>query len=348
VRAALVVAALAAQAHAAFTFHDPRIDEASGLGLGHRSPGVAYVQNDSGDANRFFAVNLRTGRTAATITVRGATNVDWEDLAVAPDADGVWSVWLADIGDNGAGRGEVDVYRVPEPKVAAAASNVSITTPPASVWRLRYPDGPVNAESFAVTPAGVGYIVTKVTSGRSAVYRLPAQPDPDHVQTLTRVARVRFPSTLAYGREATGAAISADGRWLAVRTYLDAYFWRLRGGNVPAALAARPTEVGLPLQLQGEGIALAPGRFYLDTEGRHSAVQVVPYAPLKPPPPPSSSEPDPSRATVTFSKPAPSSPAPAVPGRGDGWVGKWVLAVLAIAALAAAVEYRRRGGRRDG
>jgi hypothetical protein len=338
--------------HVVFTIRDPRVDEASGIALGVVSPGVAYIQNDSGDTNRFFAVDARTGSTAATITVRGARNVDWEDIAVAPSPSGVPSVWLADIGDNDATRGEVEVYRVAEPTVRASARDVSITTRRADVWRLSYPTGPVNAESFAVTPTGVGYLVTKSVSGRSVVYQLPPRPDRHAVQQLTRVAPVRFTSPLSFGRLATGATISADGRWLAIRTYLAAYLWPLPGGGVAAALAHRGRDVHLPLELQGEGIAFGGDRIYIDSEGRHGPVYALRYPALAPRPPSSSSAPPPSAPPSATSGTTASPPirAHSTAARGDssnrhpGWVGEWVVAIGAIAVLGAAVEYRRRRG----
>lgn len=355
---ALPAAAAAPSFHIAFSFRDPRIVEASGIGLGVTSPGVAYVQNDSGDTNRFFAVNLRTGATAATVTVRGAHNVDWEDLAVAPSPAGVSSVWLADIGDNEATRSEVDVYRVPEPHVTASARNRSVTTRRAAEWRFRYSSGPANAESLAVTPAGVGYVVTKSPSGRSVVYRLPRRPDRHRVRTLHPIARVRFRDPIVYGRLATGAAISADGRWLVIRTYLAAYLWPLQRGDVPAALAAHPREIALPLELQGEGIAFDGDRIWVDSEGRHGPVYVGRFPLLAPPTPPSTPQStSPSTAASTpaaarASRPAgTASPAPRTrPVQQSKRNADWLAAVAAIAVLGAAVEYRRRRSRppRDG
>ena len=151
----------------------PAIDEASGIASGIRAQHTFYVQNDSGDSARFFAVDSRTGQLRATFRVPGATNHDWEDLAVAPDAGGTPSVWLADTGDNDAERSEVQLYRVDE---APAVRGVHDTAPP-DVWRLRYPTGPVDAESLFVTPHGRAYLVTKVTTGRSTVYAVPPRPD---------------------------------------------------------------------------------------------------------------------------------------------------------------------------
>jgi hypothetical protein len=169
-----------------FLIADPRINEASGIAASIVDPRVVYVQNDSGDAPRFFALDARTGRTVAMHPVPGATNVDWEDLAVARDRRGVASVWLADIGDNDARRADVCIYRVDEPRPGTAVGRPE-------VWRLRYPDGPHDAESLAVAPGGAAFIVTKSLLGSSAVYTVPARPG--GVQTLRKIGEIRFALT---------------------------------------------------------------------------------------------------------------------------------------------------------
>ena len=266
-----------------FRFADSRIDEASGIGVGIASPGVVYVQNDSGDSARFFAVDESTGATLAVYSVPGAQNVDWEDLAVARDARGVPSVWLADIGDNDAVRQEVRIYRVDEPVVDRHRAGLQLTTAEPSVWRLRYPDAPADAEALAVAPGGAGYVVTKSFFGESAVYAVPATSDPARVQTLRRVAAIRFSMTGTPGGPsavgqltATGAAISADGRVLAVRTYTDAYLWLVSGGDILAALHGSPVRLALPEQRQGEGVAVQGSTLLVDCEGVGSTVYAVP------------------------------------------------------------------------
>jgi hypothetical protein len=287
---ALVVAASLAATPAGgvmlFRLKDPRLIEASGIGVGIRSPGVFYVQNDSGDSARFFALSRRTGRVVARIRVRGARNVDWEDLAVARDAAGRPSVWLADIGDNGHNRAQVQVYRVAEPTVRVGPEH-DFTVPARQVWHLRYPRGRPDAESLVVAPGGRPYIITKALTGVSAVYRVPARPAA-RVQTLTRVGTVRFP--LASGNAgpagpfgsllATGAALSPDGRTLVIRTYSQAYFWPVSGTGVPGALLRRPVRVALPTQPQGEGITFAGGRVVIDSERVGSPVWSVPVPAL--------------------------------------------------------------------
>ncbi|MBE7189261.1 hypothetical protein [Jatrophihabitans endophyticus] len=354
-----------AQPHVLFHLQDPRIDEASGLGVGMRSKGIDYVENDSGDTNRFFALDARTGATAAVVTVPDATNVDWEDLQVAPDAAGTPSVWLADIGDNDSERAEVQVYRVPEPHVRTSDRDVAITSARPAVWRLRYPDGPTDAESLAVTPAGRAYVVTKNVFGQSAVYAVPARPDAHRVRTLTRVGTIRFaptPGSSPVGAAgsvlATSAAISRNGLLLAVRTYVYADVWRLHphgaSDGVAAALRGSPTRVKLPRQRQGEGLAIAGGRLLLDSEGVGSAVKSVrlpaglrglAHAPISSVASPVTTA---APATATPATTAPDSPTPTrspSTSHGSKYGG---LSVLVVVVLLGAVLLLGRRARRYG
>jgi len=345
-----VVAAVAAPAPA-FRFADPRIAEASGIAAGLRSPGVVYVQNDSGDTNRFFDVDTRTGLTAAMVVVPGATNVDWEDLAVARDARGVARLWLADTGENDAARSEVRVYRVREPRVAGSDRGRALVSDRPAVWRLRYPDGPVDAEGLAVAPGGAAYVVTKSPFGRSTVYRLPARPDPQHVQPLQRVAAVALvphgvanPFGVAGELAVTGAAFSPDGRRFAIRTYAEAYVWTVGPGGLAATLRTDPLRIALPAQPQGEGVAFAGDRHLIvDSEGRHSAVFSVPLPAL--PAPSASLPPPPSRSSSAPRSSPVSAATPRRPGSADRTL--WFVAVATgAAALAAAALLWARSSRR--
>jgi hypothetical protein len=336
----LNAAATAAKPHPLFHLTNPEIDEASGIAAGIASPGVVYVQNDSGDEARFFALDGRTGRTLATYSVPDATNVDWEDLAVAPDAQGVPSIWLADIGDNTAVRSEVRIYRVDEPHVDRTGTGGTTATSAPQVWRLRYPDGPRDAESLAVSPAGAAVIVSKSLSGASQVFAVPARPDADRVQTVRALGSIRFTFTGTPGGPnlfgqltATGAALSRKGTLLAVRTYTDAYVWRVRNRTLAAAIRTAPVRIALPAQDQGEGIAFDGDRLIIDSEGVDSTVYAValPAALTRPAPPPSSAR----RSSASTASSA--SSASSADSDSAGLSTRWVQAgagVLVVAVLA--------------
>lgn len=266
-----------------FDLHDHRIDEASGIGVGIRSPGVVYVQNDSGDSARFFAVDRHTGRTLAVYTVPGAVNIDWEDLAVARDARGVASIWLADTGDNNARRQDVRIYRVDEPAMSAGLGSVTQRTGRPDVWRLRYPGGPVNVEALAVAPGGAMTLATKSPIGDTVVFSVPSRPDAAAVRPVRRIGSFQVPTAdgpfgggSLLGLLVTGAAISPGGDRYVLRTYDHAYVWTIKSGDVAAALHIGPVRIALPAQPQGEGVTFDGTRLLIDSEGVGSPVWSVP------------------------------------------------------------------------
>jgi hypothetical protein len=240
----------------------PEATELSGLAVSAAQRGVLWSHNDSGDRARLFA--LRTdGSLIASLDVPGAEAVDWEDIAVGPGGD----LLVADIGDNQARRASVDVYRIPEPRLAAGPA----TTAPATRLRLTYPDGAHDAETLlADRRTGELVIVTKAFSGRSGVYtaRVPARGVPA-TATLRRAGSVE----LGLGGLATAGDVSADGRTVAIRTYTALFAWARRPGRSLAATLtrARPCtgQVGLGAEGQGEALALSrDGRsFFTIPEG---------------------------------------------------------------------------------
>jgi hypothetical protein len=238
--AAVVLAALAALGYLVLPLDDPRLTEASGLvDLG----AVMVTANDSGNAPLLFVVDARTGHTRRTIRY-AATNTDTEALAPA----GPRAVWVGDIGDNLARRPEVVVHRVP-------LDGGRIVT-----YRLRYADGPRDAESLFVVHDRL-YVVSKVFLAPGAFYAAPARLHTDRVNVLRRVAT--GPPT------ATDAAAFPDGRHVLVRDYRAATLYAVPSFR---ALGSFP----LPAQRQGEGISIGPGdRIRVSSEGVHSAVREV-------------------------------------------------------------------------
>ena len=268
----------------AFTFTDPRIEESSGLASSSTTDGVVFTHNDSGDEARFFAVDAR-GRTLTTYVLPGVRARDWEDLARGPDEQGRSSLWLGDIGDNNASRDNgILVHRVREP-VPGAQERVTTEAP--TSFRLRYPDGPGDAEGLVVHPTtGRLYVFSKPLAGPSQVYRAPERLDPAGPNRLERIGEVSPRPTGTGGGPGIGglaqllvtaADISPDGQRLAVRTYTDVYEFALPGGDLEAGLATDPVVSPLPSTRQGEGLAYSrDGRSLLvSTEGRGSPVHRV-------------------------------------------------------------------------
>ncbi len=83
---------------------DTEVFETSGL---EKVNGKFYTHNDGGNSNLLYEINTSTGDVIRTITVNGAANVDWEDLA----SDATY-LYIADIGNNGGDRDDLIIYKI--------------------------------------------------------------------------------------------------------------------------------------------------------------------------------------------------------------------------------------------
>ena len=244
---------------------DDSLTEASALTPSRRTAGLYWSLNDSGHEAMLFAVGS-DGAARGRVQLTGAPNRDWEALASGPCPAGD-CLYVGDIGDNDGKRAEVQLYRVveqtPEPSTTVAAE----------LLRVRYPDGPGDAEAMWVAPDTSVWIITKRprrdASGQWTpvrVYRVPPsawrgpQPvDATFEGTLPIVPRPRESWTWI-----TDAALSppdsSGNRRLAVRTYervhmLDADALTGRPGGL-----RRTCALGVLDEAQGEGVAWRDAR----------------------------------------------------------------------------------------
>ena len=245
---------------------DGAIGESSGLAASRRNPGLLWTHNDSDDAPLLYCFDLK-GASCGTWRVTGAEAFDWEDMAAGPGPRaGEPYLYVGDIGDNIDQRSEIVVYRTPEPEAPTTPSPAA--TAPAEALRLRYPDGPHNAEALLVHPTtGDVYVVTKDAQA-AGVYKATAPLQPSRVATLARVGTIRLGSGTRGLEQVTGGDISPDGRRVAVSTYSQGYELEL-----PQDAAAfddiwgrAPVPVALGQRIQGESVAYRlDGRALLTT-----------------------------------------------------------------------------------
>lgn len=268
-RALLLVAALFARAAAAepaleALILDPELAEISGMAHSQRRDDLLWVVNDSYNPNRIHALG-RDGRVAASYTVEGAQNTDWEDLTSFV-LDGKPYLAIADTGDNGGVRQWIELIVVEEPRVRDGTFRGSVR--PAWRVRIRWPDGPRDCEAVAVdaarrevllmskkrVPAQLFRVALQPTRGRRAL--LAAQiavagtiPQPDDRELSLH------PQSGRYRAHVTSMAMAPDGSALVVLTYRDAYRYERRGDESWAgALRRQPTALGLPPLIQAESI----------------------------------------------------------------------------------------------
>ncbi|MFF9626271.1 WD40 repeat domain-containing protein [Streptomyces griseosporeus] len=247
-------AASAAGGDEGFTIKDPRITESSGLAASRLHPGVFWTHNDSDDGPYLYAVDGATGRTLATLTLKGIGSPrDVEAISIGPDN----RIYVGDIGDNFGGRWPyVWIYELPEPKQLKDA------TVRATQYVVKYADGPRDAESLVVHPkTGRVYIVDKNEDG-GHLYEGPARLSASRANVFRPVAAVDL--------WATDAALSPDGERLAVRGYFGGILYDFHGGRIQ-----RVQQLDVPFQRQGESVTYSADgtKLLYGSEGAESDVE---------------------------------------------------------------------------
>lgn len=199
------------------------VSESSGLAASHRTPGILWTHNDSGDTARLFA--LRADGTLVTeVRLPGIAAEDWEDMAIGPcePQSSRSCVFVGDIGDNARARAHVTIHRFEEPALGPNPPPL-LEVQQVATLRLRYPEGPRDAEALLAHPlTGDLYIVEKSDEGRSNVYRLPLAFD-GQMHDAELVTTLQFDNAIRFGRTITAGDFAPGGNELTLRTYLNLY-----------------------------------------------------------------------------------------------------------------------------
>lgn len=242
--------------------HELAVSEISGLAVGRRDPDRLWAVNDSDHPSSLEALD-RQGTHLGTVDIKGARNIDWEDLN-ALTWRGRDYLLIADIGDNGGLRPYLTFYLVAEPEVASGEVEL------AGRLDFRYADGPHDAEAVFVDEQARSIFIIAKRQVPAALYTLPLRwfdkSKTVHVarklgrfDTIPRASADDLKSMPRFARyfgQATSAVADPQGRFIAVLTYRDAHFYRRRG-NEPwlDTLAREPTPFGLPFLPQAEAMA---------------------------------------------------------------------------------------------
>lgn len=181
----------------AYTVKAPAIAESSGLQHWH---GLWWTHNDSGAEPTLYADDSLDFDSPLTLTLPGARNVDWEELALL-DGDLI----VCDIGDNNRKRNDLTLYRV---QYDAAKSTARV----AATYSIAYPDGKHDAEA-AFGHEGALYIISKQRGeGFTGLYRF-ADLKAGETNTGTLVSK------LALGDKTMATAADFDGEHVVILSY---------------------------------------------------------------------------------------------------------------------------------
>jgi hypothetical protein len=237
--AAVVAQAGSSELHEAGRLSNPAIKEASALEASLRFPGVYWTVSDSGNPANLYAIDRR-GKVLATYSVAGAVNLDWECLAI--DASG--RLYICDVGNNEIRdkprlpQRWVYVMQEPDPRETEGADpSTARPLPLERTILVRYPGAPFDVEAAWALGDSL-YFVSK-SKENSAVFRLSmaGAPNADGGELATTLEKVHDLPGL---NRATGAALSPDGRCVAVCTYDDVCIYDVAPGDSFALAGNRP------------------------------------------------------------------------------------------------------------
>jgi hypothetical protein len=261
---------------------DVKTDESSGLAASRTRPGVFFTHDDSGGEARVEAFTPTIEED--TNSIEDVTFIDWEDMAAAPcpDDPALHCLYIGDIGDNLRLRPFITVHVIREPARNADAAHVA-------TWHLRYPEGPQDSESLLVHPkTGQLTLITKSEDGVCGVYDAPmgelrdlsgVELTTDDIPLLERQGTLVIDGDSNSDRMTTGAAYTADGTALVVRTYGQVLVWRTPTCEPGAWFSGAPLQLIAPPDGQGEAVTFdLEGKLWTTSEGEPMPLTALPCA----------------------------------------------------------------------
>ncbi|WP_367870503.1 hypothetical protein [Luteolibacter sp. Populi] len=235
--------------------------EASGMAASTKDANLLWLINDSGSPSDLFLTGS-DGSERGKVDVKGAKNVDWEDLASFV-LDGKSYLLIADTGDNGSQRPECALHIVAEPTAPKAGALLAGKVPVAWTIRFRYEDGPRDCESVSVDAKGKKILLLSKRTDPPMLYELPLKPGKDGLQIAKRIGQLgknlsNGMPPMPFGTQPTGMSITPDGSMAAVVTYGGAFLFLRQGGEAWAAAFARaPLTLPAHHLRQAESIAFS-------------------------------------------------------------------------------------------
>jgi hypothetical protein len=233
------------------------INEASGLATSSTHGGLLWTHNDDGDEDGVLHAVAVDGTVSGSLTLGGASPVDWESVAASGG-----NLFVGDVGDNNAEREEITIFRTPEPAVVEPGGEAGVV----ERFRFTWPGGPRDAEAMLIDPTDGRLLVLSRDSDRVEVMRLPALDGASDGEAGSLVRTIDLNSGPYAGLGAVrGADAAADGS--VVLRLSDGVVWLPGAGSAVDALAGFGCRVPNPPETDGEGVAVSDDTLYFVGEG---------------------------------------------------------------------------------
>jgi hypothetical protein len=252
-----------------------KLREASGLVTGRTNKGLVYIHEDSGNRHVVFVYDT-LGTYLGDIVLVGATNRDWEDMAIGPGPEkGKNYIYVGDIGDNRSVRSHLTIYRFVEPIIDLDTITIPFKLEIAdySTITYQYPDGPRDAETLMIDPKNSDLIVISKRDVKVRVYIIP------YPQNTQEHAINYFKGALPF-RSIVAGDISPDGKKMIIKDYGRIYHWHVDKSvtALSSLFSVTPTIVEYIPEVQGEALGwtqCGQGYFTTTEAANHAADPIL-------------------------------------------------------------------------
>jgi len=242
-----------------------QLENASGLAGSNSNNNLVLIVEGRNNPAAVQVFN-RDGVFQGKITLVGADNVDWQDIATGPGpVEGQNYVYVGDIGDRSANREFLSIFRFIEPDLSNpnAPFDISIS----EFDRIDFSiTSPRDCETLMLDPLSKDLIV--MGKMQAMVYRIPFP------QNTSGVTKAQFKGHHRLRREIKAGDISPDGRFVIIKDVGEIFQWEVPPGHDPIAVIFQNTPQRVAYQAEIEGGALgwtADGNNYFtltDTDKR--------------------------------------------------------------------------------
>ena len=271
----------------------PKLSEVSGLAVSRKTPGLLWVINDSSNPPELYGLSTQ-GELLKTYKIKGAINLDWEDLA-GFRYKGEDFIVIADVGDNWSACPFSTLYCVKEPAADTPGKVLELE------WKMHfsYENGPQDCEAVAVDALHQKIYLLSKRTALPVLYELPLEmTDKKFMYTARAVATIKPISgpipkeqRKANGKHSsrpTAMDISADGNTLYILTYQHANVysrtpeqtWDQVFSNYPLQITLPPASKVMA-QREALGLDQTSGNIFITSEMLPAPIYVV--APMFPP-----------------------------------------------------------------
>lgn len=234
-----------------------------------RKHNLLWMVNDSGNTNELFGYDPKSLKMAHQITIDGAVNIDWEDLAQGPNG---W-FFIGDFGNNKSKRQDLKIYGIqlsdPNLQKSLTPWTLEFSLEDQKEFPPKSKKKSFDVESFFYLD-GHFYLFSRNRArkfnGKSRVYRLEAKSGKQIAKRIGTFEACPDRKDC----QITSAAISPDGTTIALLSYNK--IWLLREFNGTDFLNGKVSKFKLHHRSQKESITFKDDQtLYLADERRNGS-----------------------------------------------------------------------------